>query len=52
MLPNYKLIGVLFKNEYKPFHKALLQFGAMIKNYIENRIELEINKLYTVMIKI
>ncbi len=35
MLPNYKLIGVLFKNQYKPFHKALLQLGAMIENHVE-----------------
>jgi hypothetical protein len=31
MLPNYKLIGVLFKNQYKPFHKGLLSWSPCLK---------------------
>ena len=52
MLPNYKLIGVLFKNQYKPFHKGLFKLETLFENYDVSRIELEMNNLYTLMIEI
>ena len=52
MLPNYKLLRRLFKNWHKPFNNALSQRATLFENHVVSRIGLEMNKLYTVMIKI